>query len=84
MGAKTAVAAVTGLTTADFQARPAGGGAWYVWERDLMSMPIDDRVWAVLPSGRVVRAVAEGHPFLPATDLTDDPEDSPGVQDRKD
>jgi len=70
--AKTAVAAATGLAEADFHARPAGGGAWYVWERDIMKMPIDDQVWAVLPSGKVIRAVADGHPWLPATDLTGD------------
>jgi hypothetical protein len=71
-GAKSAVAAAIGLTEADFQARPAGGGAWYVWERDIMKMPIDDQVWAVLPSGKVIRAVADGHPWLLATDLTGD------------
>src|SRR5688500_6140323 len=71
--AKSAVAAVTGLTTAEYQARAADGGAWYVWERDMMKMPIDDRIWAVLPSGRVIRAVTEEHPFLPPTDLTTDP-----------
>jgi hypothetical protein len=32
-------------------------------------MLVDDQVWVVLASGRVTRAVAPGHPWLPPTDL---------------
>jgi hypothetical protein len=38
-------------------------GVWYVSERNVMDMPIDDCVWFVLPDGRVDRAIPVGNPI---------------------
>ncbi|HET6152595.1 MAG TPA: hypothetical protein VFE15_06540 [Marmoricola sp.] len=69
--AKAAVAAVSGLSPAAYRARPAGGSAWYVTERREWRplAPVDDCVWAVLASGRVVRAIPPGDPVYPPTDV---------------
>jgi hypothetical protein len=69
--AKAAVAAHTGLDPEDYRASSAGAGtgAWYLVERDLGRMIVDDQVWVVLADGTVTRAVPPGHPWLPADDL---------------
>ncbi len=67
--AKAAVAAHTGLTVDDYEARPAGGGVWWITERNSAHMLVDDPVWVVLSDGRVTRAVPPGHPWLTPTDL---------------
>lgn len=69
--AKAAVAAHTGLTGDDYTASPAGNGGWWVSERDSWHMLVDDCTWVVLSNGRVTRAVAPGHPWLPPTDLAE-------------
>jgi hypothetical protein len=44
-------------------------GIWYVSERDVMSMLVDDCVWMVQPDGGVTRAVPVGNPIHPPTEV---------------
>jgi hypothetical protein len=72
--AQAAVAAHTGEAPEDYRAWRAapGTGAWYLVERDLSRILVDDAVWVVLSSGKVSRAVPPGHPWLPPDDLDDE------------
>ena len=67
-----AVAARRGLSPQQFEAHiaPQGSvhdGLWYVNERDIGAMLIDDCVWIVFPDNTVTRGIPVGNPIHPPT-----------------
>ncbi|MDP7724172.1 hypothetical protein [Mycobacterium sp. TY814] len=72
--ATVAVSAERGLNPQSYEAwrAPQGSihdGLWYVQERDVEQILIDDCVWIVFPDGLVTRGIPVGNPINSPTTL---------------